>query len=295
MVVGGLLLLIFAVLLFTYQVRYSEVAYLTTFGKANEGKTSPGLHFKLPWPIQKVHKFDGRVQNFEGKFEETLTTNGIPLLIMTYAGWQITDPQRFGSNYNGSITEATNHLGSIVDSVKREVVGRHPFSHFISTDEKELRFREIEQEMLEKVQSHTQTKLGVAIRFLGIKRLGLPETITQKVFEQMKQERQRLVDLANGEGERRATEIRAEATRTRDELLARADAEATRIRGQAEAEAAEAYKVFQQDPKLAIFLQKLNAIEQTTKEKTTLILDPRTPPFDLLGGTNDLPRATGGK
>ena len=39
---------------------------------------------------------------------------------------------------------------------------------------------------------------------------------------------------------------------------------------------------FKENPELAIFLIKLSALEQTLKERSTLILDERTPPFDLL-------------
>ena len=67
LVIGGLLGLIFLALVLTYQVRISEVAVVTTFGKPTEQISEPGQYrpyFKWPWPIQQVHKFDQRVQNF---------------------------------------------------------------------------------------------------------------------------------------------------------------------------------------------------------------------------------------
>ena len=59
--IGAVLLVIFVVLLFVFQVRQSEVALVTTFGKPSRD-AGPGPHFRLPWPIQSVHKFDQRVQ-----------------------------------------------------------------------------------------------------------------------------------------------------------------------------------------------------------------------------------------
>ena len=53
-------LAILAVLLsfmFFFQVRYDEVAVLTTFEKADKEtsiKTDPGLYFRWPWPVQRV-------------------------------------------------------------------------------------------------------------------------------------------------------------------------------------------------------------------------------------------------
>src|SRR6185436_11560333 len=99
--VGAVLLAIFFVLLFVFQVRKSEVALVTTFGRPTRD-VGPGAHWRLPWGIQSVHKFDQRVQNFESKFEQVMTSDGYNLLIMVYVGWNISDPkiyfQRFGES-----------------------------------------------------------------------------------------------------------------------------------------------------------------------------------------------------
>ena len=53
MSVLGLILILVA---FTtwYTVDESEQAVVITFGQANSTVTEPGLHFKMPWPIQQV-------------------------------------------------------------------------------------------------------------------------------------------------------------------------------------------------------------------------------------------------
>ena len=76
--------------------------------------------------------------------------------------------------------------------------------------------------------------------------------------------------------------IKSAADRDRNAILAKAEAEATAIRGQADAEAAKSFAVFESNRDLAIFLLKLSALEQSLKERSTLILDERTPPFDML-------------
>src|SRR3972149_11719558 len=98
LIVGGLLLLVFLSLLFCFQVRQTDVALVTTFGKPTRDintdpeKPEPGLYFKWPWPIEKVQKFDKRTQNLEGKFEETYTQDKINVLVTVYAGWSIRNP-----------------------------------------------------------------------------------------------------------------------------------------------------------------------------------------------------------
>src|SRR6266404_8908499 len=93
--IGLILVAIFFLLLFGFQVRTTEVAVVTTFGRPTRPITRPGLKIKLPPPIQYVHKFDQRIHNFESKFEQVLTSDGYSLLIMVYTGWKIEDPALF--------------------------------------------------------------------------------------------------------------------------------------------------------------------------------------------------------
>ena len=283
--IGLILLLVFVALLFCFQVRQTEVALVTTFGKPTRTITEAGLYFKLPWPIQKVQTFDKRIQSFEEKFEETLTKDSYNVIITVYSGWTISDPTVFRERFNGSVARAESELATLVRSAKNAVVGQHPFSHFISTNEKELKFTEIEGEMLAAVQPVAKASYGIDVRFLGIKQLGLPESITQKVFDRMKEERQRFVQKLQADGEAKASDIRSAANRERSDILTKAEAEVTELRGKAEAEAAKSLAVFKENPELAVFLLKINALEQTLKERSTLILDQRTSPFDLLDAT----------
>lgn len=285
--VGILLMLIFGFLLFAFQVRQTELAIVTTFGKVTSTIEEPGFNLKWPWPIQKVHLLDRRVQNLESKMEETLTSDGRNLVVSVYAGWVIADPKKFFESMSGSsILEAKVKLDDLVRSEKNSTIGQHPFSHFISVNESELKFNEVEDQILAKVKTKALDNYGIEVRFVRLKRLALPESITQKVFDRMQKERQRLVQQFQGEGDSKAIEIRTTADRDRDKLLAEADREATYIRGQGDLKAAEAFQVFQKNPEFAILLLKLEALEQSLKERATLVLDQRTPPFDLLQETN---------
>jgi membrane protease subunit HflC len=289
--VALVLVILFGFLLFTFQVRTTEVAVVTTFGKPTRPITTPGFKVKWPWPIQRVHKFDQRIHTFESKFEQVLTPDGYNLLIMVYAGWNIKEPQSFFPRFGDSIVRAEENLEGLIRNAYSGVVGKHPFSHFISTDEKELKFVEIENEMLQKIQADARANdYGIEIKFLGIKKLGLPESVTQLVFDRMKSERAVRENEIKYEGERQARAIRDAADLESAKLLTEADAQATRIRGEGEKAAAASLTVFQQNPALGEFLLKLNGLELFLKERTTLILDPKTPPLDLLIGTPVLER-----
>ncbi len=286
LIIGAVLILIFGLLLFTFQVRQTEVAVVTTFGQPTRPIVKPGLYFKLPWPVQKVYKFDQRIQTFEevDKFSQDLTADGNTLITMVYVGWRISDPQVFFPKFaGGSVAEARQLLEALVRNAKGVIVGRHALSDFINADEKKLKFDSIEAEIKALVQSQLQTNnCGLQVEFLGIKKLGLPESVTQTVFDRMTSERKVLADKLDSEGQAQADKIRFTAQRQAAEIISRAESEAQIILGRGEAVAAETLPVFQQNPELANFLLSLKALEASTKEKTTLIFDSRTPPFNLL-------------
>ena len=295
LVVGIILVIVFVLLLFTFQVRQTEVVMVTTFDRPTRPVTEPGLKFKWPYPIQKVYKFDKRTQNFEDEFEETLTRDNYNLLAMVYVGWTVADVELFFKSFPGAKpSSAEPALRGLIRSAKNAVVGKHNFADFISTDAKQLKFVEIEKEILDFVQKEALQKYGIGINFLGIKKLGLPESVTQKVFDRMTAERQREVDRLKAQGEAEAMRIKSAADRDRDAILAKAEREASAIRSEADAEAAKSYEIFKDHPELAVFLLKLNALEASLKDRSTLILDERTPPFDLLNGVGvPAPKAQG--
>ena len=154
-----------------------------------------------------------------------------------------------------------------------------------------MQFEEIEQQMLtNSVQSEAANRYGIAVQFLGIRKIGLPESITEKVFARMKGEREVIADGYRAEGDAEAIKIRAAADSQRKQLLAQAEADAKHIRAEGDAKAAESYQVFEKNPELAMFLRKLEVLEGTLKKKSTVVLSTETEPFDLLQGDKALPK-----
>ena len=288
LVVGVILLVIFFLLLFTFQVRQTEVVVLTTFAKPSaEPIDKPGLYFKWPLPIQKVYRFDKRIHNFEDEFEQMLTADGHNLLASVYVGWTIEKPREFFNNFPaGTPSAAEPQLKSLVRSTKQAVIGQHPFSDFISSDPKQVKFTEIEDEVLKNIKDAALAKYGVNVRFVGIKRLGIPENVTSKVFDRMTAERQKAIDQLRAQGEREKISIQSAADTDRERILAQAEKEAYAIRGAADAEARKYYEVFQQDPNLAILLTQIRALESTLGKGATIIADPSIAPFNLLLNNN---------
>ncbi len=286
LVTAGILAVIFLFLLLTFQVRTTDIAIVTQLGRHHKTITDPGFNFRLPWPLQKVYKFDNRIRAMDRKLEQTQTEDGFSILATIYIGWKIHDPKVYLERFeDGNDKDAESALENLIRNAKNSVLGQYPLSALVSADEESLRFDQIENEMKTMISQSAVEEYGIEIVMLGVKQLGLPESTTQAVFERMIQERQSLMEKIRAEGDRRASEIRAEADRLSQEILAKAEAEARLIEGKADAEAAKSYKVFEENPELAILILRLNALEDALAERATLILDEGAEPLNLLQGS----------
>ena len=297
-ITGIILVIIFILMVFTFQVRLTEVAVVTTFDSPKGFVTEPGLHFKMPSPIQKVYKFDNRTHNFEDKFVESLTRDNQPILVMLYVGWRINDPQQYFSSFkSGRPEDAESALAGLINSAKLAVVGRHNFGHFVSADPQAIQFTQIEKEILDQIAPDAKSRFGVEIRFAGIKRLGLPQSVTEAAMIRMKTERDTQVERIRGEGYQTASTIKSDADRQSAELLANAERDAAVIKAQAEAEVAKLLDVVSQAPELYKALLLSKALPESLKGESVLVIDGKSYPYNYLlmqetGSTNSPGRST---
>lgn len=281
--VAFVLIVVCILLLFVYQVRKSEVAVVTRFGKIDRVKTEPGPGLCWPWPIEKVYKLDQRIQNFEGKYEQFKLPDQNIILLSVYVGYRIENPTDFFAKFNyGSIPEAEKTLEDMVRNAKNEVAGQHDFSDFVSTDPHRMKFAEIENQILQKVQKQVHdNKYGLEIKFVQIRKIGLPESVTQNVFDRMTSERQYYIAKITGQGELESSKIRSAADSKAAILLSDAEAQSFTIRGQGEAEMMKSLAILQQNPALAKFNMDMDALEPFLR-KATLVLDQSSSPLQWL-------------
>jgi modulator of FtsH protease HflC len=283
-VVAAILILIFGLLLFVYQVRKSEVAVITLFGNIRTVNTEPGPGLRWPWPIENVYKLDQRIQELDGKYEQIKLPDQNILMLAVFVGYRIDDAGAFFKSFDkGSISEAEKALEGFVRTAKNEVAGQHPFSDFVSTDEQQMKFTQIENEILAKVQQQIHDRgYGLEIKFVQIEKIGLPESVTKNVFDRMTSERQYYISKIQSLGEEEATKIKSEADSTAAKLLADADAQAFKIKGEGEAQMMKSLEILQQNPSLANFNMQMTALESYLKKNSTLILDQDYNPLQWL-------------
>ena len=282
MLLGVIVAAILLVAVFSFQLGQTENAVVTTFGRASE-VNEPGLHFRWPFPFQRVYRFDRRIRCFSGsagRLEETRTSDGHNILVGIYINYRISNAQAFFVSLENP-TKAESQLNSWMRGFKNAAFGQYRFNQIVNTDAKQMRLQEIQKQIKDDLTKQTAS-YGIEIVSVGINNIGVPKTISTKVFERMIAECKKVADGYIAEGNREAREIRIKADSDRTQRLAEAEALAKEIRAKGDGEAAKHYAVFKQNPELAEFLRKLDSLREVMKGRTTVIIDTNTAPFDLL-------------
>jgi membrane protease subunit HflC len=284
--IAFLLIVVFGLMLFVFQVRKSEVAVVTRFGKLVQDRviTNAGPYLQWPWPIEQVYHLDQRVHCLEDRLEPLTLPDQNTVQLLTYVGWRIDDPFKFFSIFrDGSMTAAEGTLENIIRSAKLEVAGRHTFSDFLSADPALMKLPQIEDEILASAREKVRAvNYGIEIKFVQIKTIELPASDTGSVFDRMKSERSKLVAAITADAQEQANKITSKADSDAAKLLADADARSKEIRGEGEAEMVKALQVLRGNPALAKFIMDLDMLEELSKDKTTWVLDHTTPGLELL-------------
>lgn len=264
-----------------FQVRPSEVVLVTTLGRPAQPIDQPGLHGRLPWPLQKVHRFDRRLQVVTTPLQQGLTADQQALLVEFFAAWQIDDPGRFFERL-GDAAQASERVRSLLTAQGGTVLAQHQLSEVLGQVGEQSGLAVLEQELQAAVAAELQPD-GIKLATVGVERVALPEVVSDQVLDRMRQERLKLAAESRAEGEREADAIRADAALQAAKLQADAKAKAVRLQGEAEAEAQASYQVFQQKPDLAIFLAELDALQALVADgQTTLILPADGPALRML-------------
>lgn len=299
LLIGIVLLAVLLSYMFTYQVRYDEVAVLTTFDRAaapardaatgeveldpTTGRPTdpgslryePGLYFKAPWPIQKVRKYPRTIQLVEDQLEQLTTADGFSVVVKAYLVWRIDDPYAFFQNLE-NVENARRTLRQMMRDA-RGVISSYAFEDLVNADPDKLQLAEIEQAMAERLRSElARANYGVRIDQVGIRRVLLPEDVTEQVFARMRSTRQRMAEAARSEGQAQAATIRSEAESARERILAFARRRAQAIRDEGTREAARYFAAFDEDEDFAIFLRHIDSLERMLPHNTTIILDAGT-------------------
>jgi len=292
--IGVVIVLVLVLYLVTFTVRYQEKALVLTFGKIERQVDEAGLHWIKPW--QKVVKFDARIHTLQGQATQTTTKDRKSIIVTVYVNWRIVDAKTFylkfsqgkGSGSEDVVRYAEESLRGLISNAVN-VFAEYRFNQLVTLDREAFKLAEVERNddgpggMLKRIRRDVDSaNYGVEIVDVGIKQLGVPDSVTEVVFTRVIAERQTEIKRLTVDGEGLAASIVARAKGEATETKSLAEAQARKIEGLGDAEAAEHYANFLEHPSLADFLRKLDTLRKTLSEQTTIVIDADSPAFNMI-------------
>ena len=271
--VAGFFVILTAFLGAAFTFDQTEQALVLRFGEPVVGRgliTEPGLHFKLPL-IENVVTIDNRILDVESPNLEVLASDNQRLEVDSFIRYRIVDPLRFYQTVNG-ITGANNQLASVLNSAVRRVLSEANQQQIVRDDRARLIVTIKEQADSE------ARKFGVAVIDARIRRVDLPQQISEKVYGRMQTERQREASEYRAQGSEQAQKITAKADRDVIVLKAEAQQKADQIKGEGDAERNRVFaEAFGKDPDFFSFYRSMQAYETAFKpNETRFLVSPRS-------------------
>ncbi len=277
---GILTILIIAASSAIYIVDEREQAILFQLGEVVDVKTSPGLYFKIPI-AQNVRYFDSRILTMDTEEPERfITSEKKNVLVDLFVKWRIIDVKQYYISVRGDEALAQTRLAQTVNSSMRDEFGNRTVHDVVSGERDKI------MEIMRQKANIDAKNIGVEVVDVRLKRVDLPQEVSDSVYRRMEAERKRVANELRSTGSAEAEKIRADADRQREVILAEAYREAQKIMGDGDSQAAAIYaNAFQKNPEFYSFYRSIEAYKQAFKNKTDiLVLEPSSDFFKYIKG-----------
>ena len=281
-IIGILILTLASGYLCSYTVNEREWVVITQFGRPVRTVKDTGLHFKLPGIIQKVNRFEKRINTFESQLIQLLLGDKNPIILSCYVAWRIDNPLTFFQAVN-CLENATPKLSDMVNSQLGGILGDYTIDNIINIVPEKVKMNKIEERLMVNSNKMARERYGIQIVQIGIRRIAYPSIVSNAVYERMKSERRKESNKLRAEGREEATKIEAIADKEAKDIMADAYKSAQIIKGKGDKEAMKIYaEAYGKDPEFFDFLKSLETYEKILKTKSTLILSTESELFKYL-------------
>ena len=237
----------------------------------------PGLHFKIPL-VHTVEKFERRLLTRNYPSEQFLTSEGKILNVDFYVKWRIADVAQYYRATGGVEEVAAARLAEIVKDGLKGTIARRTIQQVVAAERSEL-IGDVQASAANGVK-----QLGIALIDVRVKRIDLPDDVSDSVFKRMEQDFARQAAQLRSEGEEQAIRIRAESDRQRTQILSEAARDAEKTRGEGDAKAAAIYAAAAgRSAEFFSFYRSLQAYRKTLgREGDVMVISPDSQFFKYL-------------
>ena len=281
----ALVLVVLSASMFTVDQRQNALVF--QLGEVVAVKTEPGLYFKLPL-VQNVRYFDTRILTLDSADPERfITSEKKNVLVDSFIKWRVIDAKQFYVSVGGDETRAQIRLNQTVNDGLRAEFGRRTINDVVSGSRDEI------MTIIREKADQDARKIGVQVVDVRIKRVDLPETVSENVYRRMEAERKQVANELRSTGAAEAEKIKADADKQKEVIVAEAYRDAQRVKGEGDAKAANVYAAaYGKNPEFYAFYRSMQAYRESFKSKSdVMVLDPSADFFKYMKN----PRAAGGQ
>src|SRR5215831_8291917 len=242
------LAVVFSLIAFTVDQRQRAIVF--QLGEIKDVIEAPGLHFK--WPlIQTVRYFDKRILTLDTPdTERFITSEKKNVLVDSFVKWRISDLKQYFISVQGDETRASTQLSQTVKAALQDEFSKRTVHDVISGERDKIM-----TVVREKVDADMR-KIGMEIVDVRLKRVDLPQEVSESVYRRMDAERKSVAAELRSQGFSEAEKIRAQADREREVIIA---------------------KAFSENPEFYSFYRSLDAYRASFRNRSdVLVLDPNS-------------------
>ncbi|MBY4751363.1 protease modulator HflC [Burkholderia dolosa] len=229
----------------------------------------PGIHFKLPPPLQTATLIDTRVQSFESPDPPQLATEDKHDLLVAYAAkYRVSDPMKYFTATGGDPAAAADRLAGALKAALGDAFAKRALDDALGGQ------REIADAARAAAQAQASA-FGVELVDVQLTRVDLPAAQTDAVYQRMIAALRDQAAQVRAESAADVERIKADAEREQQAILANAYKSAQTIKGEGDAKAATiAADAYGRDPQFYQFYASLQAYRNTFKRNDIIVVDP---------------------
>ena len=254
----------------------TDIVLVKTFDKVTAIRVGSqpnqaGLHFKWPYPFERIVRYDMRAQLIEAATTEQITLDKSNVLVGLFCSWRISEPRTFNKTLV-DMDKASKLLRDRLPAFGGATISHHYMSELINTDPSKMKLAQVEEGTRALLQDAVKD-YGIEIIRVGVKSVSLVGETVTTVINAQKAEREAEARALESAGQSQAETIRARAKTAREIILSFADRKAAEIRSRGMEQAAEIYKQFGKQPELAMFLRTLESLQAELQKHSIIVLD----------------------
>lgn len=259
----------------------NEYTLVKQFGKVMRVQNTAGLSFKVPF-IQGTQRIPRKKMIYDLVPSDVTTKDKKVMNVDSFVIWEIIDPVKYLSSLNASIEKAEVRLDNVVYNSIKTIMSATSQEDIISG-----RAGELAATITNNIGA-SMASYGIHILAVETKKLDLPDSNKESVYQRMISERNNIAAQYTADGDYQSSLIRNETDKTTKETVAKAEAEAEMIKAEGEAQYMQILSTAYNDESKADFynyVRSLDALKFSLKgEDKTIILDKNSELARILSG-----------